>query len=80
MEKISPGKASQISITRRAVPVVVGASLILFGLMEFLSMGPGVLAGTLRNGDMMTVGLGLQFFAGIALVVYGVLMSGGRSN
>lgn len=80
MEKISTGKASDISITRRAVPVVVGSALVLLGLVEFLSMGPGILAGTLRNADMMMVGLGLQFFAGLALVVYGVLIGGGRSN
>ena len=68
----------RISIGRQAVPVMIGTALILIGLAGFLSMDSGVLAGSLRNADMMSVGLGVQFFAGLALIAYGVLIGGRR--
>lgn len=75
---VAEGRGPAVSAGRRAVPVVIGAALILFGLTEFLSIEPSVVADTLRNADVMSIGLGLQFFAGLMLMAYGLLIAGRR--
>lgn len=42
---------------------------------NFLSMEPNVLAGNLQNADIMSAALGVQFFAALALVAYGVVIA-----
>ncbi|MGA2664140.1 MAG: hypothetical protein ABSF83_04275 [Nitrososphaerales archaeon] len=63
-------------MARRIVPVAIGAILVLLGVLEFLSMKPSVLNDTLRNADAMGVGLGVQLFAGLALIAYGTVVVG----
>ncbi len=48
----------------------------MLGLVGFFTMEPGAIAGALNNGAAMSSALGIQFFVGLLLIVYGVVIAG----
>lgn len=70
----NPGWAS-VSAAVRATAFIAGAVIILVGISGFLLMTPDVSAGTLHNGPAMSSGLGVWLFAGLLLVVYGLVIT-----
>jgi hypothetical protein len=67
---------SGVTVGRRLVPVVIGSALVLLGLVGFFSMEPSAIAGTLSDGAAMGSVLGIQFFVGLLLIVYGAVIAG----
>ncbi len=70
--QIEPTRMTRLS-DRHVVAIAVGALLVVLGVLEYLSMEPGVIAGNLQNADVMSAILGIQLFSGFLLMAYGTI-------